>query len=357
MAVTAPLEIKAKADCRWDLVSLGEVMLRLDPGEGRIATTRHFQVWEGGGEYNVARALKRCFGLDTAIVTALADNPVGRLVQDLIHQGGVDPSHLRWVPYDGIGRSVRNGLNFLERGFGLRGALGCSDRGHTAVSQLKPGDVDWERIFGHEGARWFHTGGVFCGLSATTPAVAREAMRVARRHGTVVSYDLNYRDSLWQAAGGKARAHEVNRELAPMVDVLFGGMSALGIEARGDRADVRPMIERAATEFPNLKVIASALRTTHSATINDWGALCHAGGEFHQAATRERVEVLDRVGAGDAFAAGLIYGLLADKGARYGVECGAALGALTMTTPGDTTMATLAEVEALMQGAGAGVAR
>lgn len=357
MAKREGLAIKPKAACRWDLVSLGEVMLRLDPGEGRVATARTFQAWEGGGEYNVARALKRCFGLDTAIVTALADNPVGRLVQDLMYQGGVDQSHVRWVEYDGIGRTVRNGLNFLERGFGVRGALGCSDRGHTAVSQLQPGDVDWDELFGGEGARWFHTGGIFCGLSATTPQVAREAIQAARRHGTIVSYDLNYRESLWQAAGGMARAQAVNRELAPLVDVLLGGTDALGIEADGDAGDVRRALERAVQEFPNLEVVATTLRTASTATVTGWGALCYAGGAFHGARTRERLEVLDRVGSGDAFAAGLIYGFLANRGAQYGVDCGAALGALTMTTPGDSAMATLAEVEALMQGGSAGRTR
>src|SRR5438132_431619 len=216
------LSIKPKDDCRWDLVSLGEVMLRLDPGDGRVATTRNFQVWEGGGEYNVARGLKRCFGLDTAVVTALADNSVGRLVQDLIYQGGVDQSHVRWVAYDGIGRTVRNGLNFTERGFGVRGAVGCSDRGHTAVSQLKPGDIDWEKIFGEEGARWVHTGGIFCALSESTPAVAREAMQAARAAGTIVSYDLNYRESLWKGIGGPERARELNHEVAPLIDVRLG---------------------------------------------------------------------------------------------------------------------------------------
>src|SRR5690349_13986475 len=214
--------VKAKTYCRWDIVSLGEVMLRLDPGEGRISTTRTFQVWEGGGEYNVARGLKRCFGMDSAIVTALVDNPVGRLVQDLIYQGGVDQSHLRWVKDDGVGREARNGLNFAERGFGLRAALGCSDRGHTAISQLRPGDIDWEEIFGQEGARWFHTGGIFCALSETTPLVAREAIEAARRTGTIISYDLNYRESLWKSIGGQTKAVAVNRELAPLVDVMIG---------------------------------------------------------------------------------------------------------------------------------------
>src|SRR5579862_3131175 len=197
------LVIRKKEECKWDLVSLGEVMLRLDPGDVRVATTRQFQVWEGGGEYNVARGLRRCFGLKTAVVTALADNPVGRLVEDMMLQGGVDQSHVKWVKYDGVGRTVRNGLNFTERGFGVRAALGCSDRGHTAISQSKPGDFDWEKLFGQEGARWFHCGGIFAALSETTPEVAREAMEAARRFGVVVSYDLNYRDSLWKSIGGQ----------------------------------------------------------------------------------------------------------------------------------------------------------
>src|SRR6476659_10164428 len=363
------LVAKEKAGCRWDMVSLGEVMLRLDPGEGRVATTRHFQVWEGGGEYNVARGLKRCFGMDAAIVTALTDNAVGRLVQDLIYQGGVDQSHLKWVKFDGVGRTVRNGLNFTERGFGVRAAAGCSDRGHTAVSQLKPGDIDWEHIFGAEGARWFHTGGIFCALSETTPAVAREAMEVARKHGTIISYDLNYRESLWKSIGGQAKAVAVNRELAPLVDVMIGNeedfTAALGFEVEGldehhSKLDVRNferMIERAVREFPNFKVVATTLRNAKTATINDWGAVCYSAGEFYQAMTRENLEIFDRVGGGDSFSSGLIYGFLSGKETQYAVECGAAHGALAMTTPGDTSMATLAEVERVMKGGTARVAR
>ena len=363
------LKIRPQSECRWDLVSLGEVMLRLDPGDARIHTARSFRVWEGGGEYNVARGLRRCFGLRTAIVTALADNPVGRLVEDLIFQGGVDQSHVLWRKYDGVGRAVRNGLNFTERGFGVRAALGCSDRGHTAVSQLRPGDVDWEQIFGAEGARWFHTGGIFCALSETTPAVAREAMQAARRHGTIVSYDLNYRDSLWRSIGGQARAREMNRELAPLVDVMLGNeedfTAALGFEVEGldehhsklDAANFRRMIERATEEFPNFKVVATTLRHAKTATVNDWGAVCYHGGELYQAPTRESLEIFDRVGGGDSFASGLIYGFLTERDAQYAVECGAAHGALAMTTPGDTTMATLQEVERVMRGGTTRVAR
>ena len=356
------LTIKSKNDCRWDLVSLGEVMLRLDPGDGRVHTARTFQVWEGGGEYNVARGLRRCFGMDAAVVTALADNPVGRLVQDLIYQGGVDQSHLKWVKYDGVGRSVRNGLNFTERGFGVRAALGCSDRGHTAVSQLKPGDIDWEKIFGGEGARWFHTGGIFCALSETTPQVAREAIAAAKKHGTIVSYDLNYRDSLWKSIGGPARARDVNRELAPLIDVMLGNeedfTAALGFEVEGldkhhsklDPGNFKKMIERAIREFPNFKVVATTLRNAKTAPINDWGAVCFCDDRLYQAPPRENLEIFDRVGGGDSFASGLIYGFLTDKGPQWAVECGAAHGALAMTTPGDTTMATLAQVEKVMKG-------
>jgi 2-dehydro-3-deoxygluconokinase len=341
MAAAAGLALKPAAACRWDLVALGEVMLRLDPGDGRIATARSFQAWEGGGEYNVARNLAHCFGLRTAIVTALVDNPVGRLVEDLVRQGGVDRSHLRWVPFDGTGRAARNGMYFAERGFGARAGLACSDRGHTAVAQLRPGEIDWEQVFAREGARWFHTGGVFCGLSATTPQVAREAMVAARRHGTVVSYDLNYRESLWRAAGGKAAADAVNREMAPLADVLFGA---------------GPELERVAREFTNLKVVATTLWSERRAGACEWSVACWADGAVHRTAARE-VAVLDRIGAGDAFAAGLIHGLLDGKEPQCALDCGGALGAHTMTTPGDAATATPAEVEALMQGAAGRAAR
>ncbi len=363
------LKIKDKQQCQWDLVSLGEVMLRLDPGDSRIATTRQFRAWEGGGEYNVARGLKRCFRMDTAIVTALADNPVGRLIEDLMLQGGVDQSHVRWIAFDGVGRTVRNGLNFTERGFGVRAALGCSDRGHTAASQLQPGDIDWETIFAKEGVRWFHTGGIFCALSESTPLVAREAMSAAKRSGAIVSYDLNYRPSLWKAIGGKAKAQEVNRMLAPLVDVMLGNeedfTAALGFKvaeldeshSRLDAASFRKMIGKVVEQFPNLTVVAITLRNAKTATVNDWGAICYHGGQFHEAHTRENLEVYDRVGGGDSFASGLIYGFLAGSDPQWAVDCGAAHGALAMTTPGDTSMATLEEVLQVMKAHSARIAR
>lgn len=362
------LEIKAREGRRWDLASLGEVMLRFDPGEKRIWTTRCFEVYEGGGEYNVARALKRCFGLETAQVTALVDNPVGRLVQDLMFQSGVDQSLVRWVADDGVGRAARNGLNFVERGFGVRAGLGCSDRGHTAVSQLKRGDIDWDEVFGNYGARWFHTGGIFCALSPSTPEVARAAMESARRHGAIVSYDLNYRESLWRGIGGKKRAQEVNRSLAPLVDVMLGNeedfSAALGFEVAGtdaslaefETASFKKMIETVVKEFP-FSVVATTLRKARTATRNDWGAICYCNGSFYEARHRENLEILDRVGGGDSFASGLIYGFLSGQGPQWAVDCGAAHGALAMTTPGDTSMATLREVLQVMKGATGRIAR
>ena len=364
-----PLTIKPKSECRWDLVSLGEVMLRLDPYDSRISTTRTFRVWEGGGEYNVARGLHRCFGMQTAIVTALADNPIGRLIQDLVYQGGVDQSHVKWFPYDGVGRTVRNGLNFTERGFGVRGAVGCSDRGHTAVSQLRAGDIDWNMIFARERARWFHTGGIFAALSETTPQVAKEGLSAAQANGAIVSYDLNYRESLWKAIGGKKRATEVNRELVKLVDVLIGNeedfTAALGFDIEGmdenlSKLDVehfRSMIERVVAEFPHLKAVATTLRNAKTATFNDWGAVCFYEGKLYRSSTRDNLEIYDRIGGGDSFASGLIYGFLTGRDPQWAVECGAAHGALAMTTPGDTTMASLSEVEKLMKGGSARVAR
>ena len=363
------LSLKPEGAARWDCVSLGEIMLRLDPGEGRVHTARQFTAWEGGGEYNVARGLRRCFGLKTAVVTAFADNPVGRLLEDFVLQGGVDTSLIRWVKYDGIGRSVRNGLNFTERGFGARAAVGCSDRGNTAASQLKPGDVDWEAIFGTaNGARWFHTGGIFAGLSESTARVAAEAAQVAKKHGTIVSYDLNYRESLWKSIGGKAKAQEVNRALVASTDVLIGNeedfSATLGVELEGVSEGFRDlpiagyekMLREVMRAYPNLKLVATTLRTARSATQNDWGALLLHEGDL-KVAPQQAIEVLDRVGGGDSFASGLIYGLLSGKPAQWALECGVAHGALAMTTPGDTSMATAAEVERVMKGDAARIAR
>lgn len=363
------MKIKPADACEFDLLALGEVMLRLDPGEGRVRTARCFRAWEGGGEYNVARGLRRCFGMRTGVVTAFAENDVGRLIEDFILQGGVDTSLIRWVPYDGLGRTVRNGLNFTERGFGIRGAVGVPDRGLTAASQIKPGEIDWEDVFGRRGVRWFHTGGIYAALSETSAAVVEEAVTAAQKHGTIVSYDLNYRPSLWKSIGGHAKAQEVNRRIARYVDVMIGNeedfTACLGFEVEGVDENIsaievdkfKKMISRAVKEFPNFKATATTLRTVKTATVNDWGAICWKGGEFFEATYRENLEILDRVGGGDSFASGLIYGLLSTGDPQKAVEYGAAHGALAMTTPGDTSMANLAEVEKIMSGGGARVVR
>jgi 2-dehydro-3-deoxygluconokinase len=363
------LELRNPDECRYDLISLGEVMLCLDPGDVRIRTARSFTAWEGGGEYNVARGLRRCFGMRTAIVSALADNDIGRLVEDFMLQGGVDLSFVQWKDYDGIGRRVRNGLNFTERGFGVRGALGVSDRGHTAASQLRAGDIDWDHIFGDLGARWFHTGGIFAALSETTPGVVEEAVAAAKRHGTIVSYDLNYRPSLWKDVGGQQRAQEVNRGLAKYIDVMIGNeedfSAALGFEVPDTAADLsqlevanfKTMIGEVTGAFPNFAVIATTLRTVRTASANDWGAIAWADGQFYEATHRPNLDIYDRVGGGDSFASGLVYGLLTFGDVQKAVEYGAAHGALAMTTPGDTSMASLKEVEALVRGASARVVR
>jgi len=364
----ATLNIKPAGSCEFDLVALGEVMLRLDPGEERIRCARWFRVWEGGGEYNVARGLRRCFGMRTAVCTAFAENDVGRLLEDLILQGGVDTRFIKWVPFDGVGRTVRNGLNFTERGFGVRAALGVSDRGNSAASQLKPGDFDWDYIFGKLGARWFHTGGIFAALSDTTPKLAIEAVQKAKQYGTVVSYDLNYRPSLWKSIGGQKRAQEVNREIAKYVDVMIGNeedfTACLGFKVEVDEnlleLDVsafKKMIETAVREYPNFNVVATTLRAAKTATRNDWAAICWMNGQFYESRKYPDLEILDRVGGGDSFASGLIYGLMTTGNPQLAVDYGAAHGALAMTTPGDTSMASKDEVEKLMKGASARVQR
>jgi 2-dehydro-3-deoxygluconokinase len=363
------IELRPENECKYDILSLGEIMIRLDPGFERIHTTRSFKVWEGGGEYNVARGLKRCFGKRAAVVSAIPDCPVGRLLEDLMFQGGVNLEYVKWVPFDGIGREVRVGLNFTEKGYGVRAAKGCSDRGHSAASQLKKGDIDWEKIFGTDGVRWFHTGGIFASLSDTTTDVVIEAVQAAKKYGTIVSYDLNYRPSLWKSIGGKEKAQEVNHKIAPHIDVMMGNeedfTACLGFEVPGmdehisklDPTNFGKMIEQAVKRYSNFQVVATTLRNAKTACINDWGAVIYTEGKLYQATLREDLEIYDRVGGGDSFASGLIYGLMESKSPQDAVNYGAAHGALAMTTPGDTTTASLAEVEKVMAGGTARVDR
>ena len=339
------LNLRPAEECTFDAVSLGEVMLRLDPGEGRIRTARSFRAWEGGGEYNVIRGLHKCFGMRTAVITSFADNEVGLLMKDFIEQGGVDTSLICWKKTDGIGRLCRNGLNFTERGFGIRGAKGCL------------------------GVRWLHTGGIYAALSEQACETVIAACKAAKKYGTIVSYDLNYRPSMWEAIGGLAKAQEVNKEVAKYVDVMIGNeedfTACLGFEIEGNDENLKTlnldgykkMINEAAATYPNFKAVATTLRQVKTATVNDWSAICWADGEIYKAAQYDGLEIMDRVGGGDSFASGLVYGLMTFEDAEKAVNYGAAHGALAMTTPGDTTMASLKEVEGIVGGAGARVQR
>lgn len=340
-----------------DCLALGEVMLRFDPGPTRIAEAESFKVWEGGGEYNVARGLSRCFGRRTAVVTALVDNPIGQLVKNRIAAGGVNTSLIRWLPDDGIGEARRNGVYFLERGFGLRPALGVSDRGHSAISQLRPGDINWNQIFSERQIRWFHTGGIMAGLSPLSPAVIIEAITAARQYGATVSYDLNYRSSLWQRFGGKPKAEEVNRSILPHVDVLFGVEGLSSVPANLDPEPFRLAMDKTAGEYPNLTTIATTMRVVRTASCNQWSGLLRYQDTFYQGPRFPSLDILDRVGGGDAFAAGVIHGLLDGLNPQKSIDYGVVHGALTMTTPGDNSMCTLAELDRFLESRDAGVVR
>ena len=363
------IKIKPKSECMWDAAALGEIMIRFDPGDMRIRTARSFKVSEGGGEYNVVRGLKKCFGMDTIVITGIVENDVGYLLLDLINQGAVDTRYIKWFPFDGTGRDCRVGLNFTERGFGIRGALGVSDRANSAASKLKAGDIDFDKIFNQDGTRWFHTGGIFAALSEKAPEIIIEAAKAAKKAGTIISYDLNYRASLWKAVGGQKRAVEVNREIARYVDVMIGneedftaslGFTIEGVDknlSRLDPENFKKMISSCIKEYPNFKAVATTLRSVKTATINDWGAVLYYDGSYYTSKTIRDLEIYDRIGGGDSFASGLIYGFLTEKPPQKIVEFGAAHGAFAMTTPGDTTMASLKEVEKIVEGGSARVVR
>lgn len=364
------MKIKEKSTCQYDLVSLGEVMLRMDPGDGRIRTTRHFNVWEGGGEYNVARAFNKCFNQRSAIVTSFVKNEVGKLVEDLILQGGVDTRLIKWKDFDGLGRIARNGIYFLEKGFGVRGAVGCSDRGNTAISQLKPGDIDWDYIFGELGVRWFHTGGIYAGLSDYAPKVILEAMQSAKKNNTIISYDLNYRASLWESFGGQIAAQKINKKIANYVDVMIGneedftaclGFKVKGVDQKLNSLPIegfKSMVEEVGSRYNNLKAIGTTLRSVKTAGINDWGAIGWNVDEgFAESKSMLNLDIYDRVGGGDGFASGFIYGLMENLKLETSVNYGASHGALAMTTPGDTSMVSFDEVRRLVENPNARVIR
>lgn len=353
---------------RWAAMALGEVMLRFDPGEGRVRNARQFQVWEGGGEYNVARGLSSTFGHSTAVLTALPRNELGLLAQQLIQAGGVDASQIIWRGYDGIGRNTRMGLNFTERGFGVRAPLGVSDRAYSAASQLQADEYDWDTLFGVLGVRWLHTGGIFAALSEHSAQTAIAAVRAARRHGVAVSYDLNYRASLWNSHPDPDAARQANCAIAAECDLLIGdeysfaaclGMDLADLGRRETPMDVGPADAaalRALERFPNLQAVAFTLRDAGNAARNGWaGALRNREALFVSAA--REVDLLDRVGGGDAFVAGVVHALLEGLGEQAAVELGAAHGALAMTTPGDAACASREEVEAVARGDAAAARR
>ena len=363
------LVIKKPELCEFDILSLGEIMVRFDPNSHRIRFSKNFDVYEGGAEYNVARGLRSCFKKRSAIVTCLADNELGRLIENLVHFGGVNSSLIKWYPYDGIGKSCRNGLNFTERGFGIRGALSFSDRSNTAISKLKPGQINWDEIFGKRGVRWFHTGGVFAALSEAAPEVINEALIFAKKYGTITSFDLNYRESLWKSFGGISKCQEINRKLVESCDVIFGNeedfKKCLGLEVKGadenlnnlPKEGYKSMLTEAKKQFSNLKLIASTLRNVKTASINDWSALCLYQNKLYESQKMNNLAILDRVGGGDSFASGLIYGFLESFDPLKSLNYGLAHGALAMTIPGDTSFVQIDEVKNLVEGGSARIRR
>lgn len=354
---------------KYDLVSLGEVMLRFDPGEGRVRNARSFSVWEGGGEYNVARAFSKCFKKRTAIATALCDNDIGRLIEDLIMQGGVDTSFVLWRDFDKIGKSCRNGLNFVERGFGLRGAKGTSDRGNTAVSQVKKGDFDWDAIFSR-GVKIFHTGGIFCALSESAAEAALEAVEKAKEYGAVVSFDFNFRPSLWACLENADAVKKTIEKILSHVDIVFGNEfdfcnvlnfqpeEGANLDEHDDERYLRFM-KKVSERYENISLVATTVRQVHSASCNSLRAVCFEKGRAELVKTDllERLDVLDRIGSGDSFASGLLFSLLHGDESEKALSFALANAALAMTTPGDTAASSVEEVENIVNKKSAKVVR
>lgn len=359
------IELKSSSECELDLISLGECMIRLSPpGHQRIELTPHFEAWAGGGEYNVAYALSR-FGLRTGWVSKLVDNSLGRFIRNHALGSGMDISEVFWEPYDGVGRKARIGLNFTEVGTGVRPSVTLYDRGYSAVSQMKPGEVDWKRIFNGRGVRWFHLGGIFTALSDGCAEVAKEAMKAAHEAGTVISYDLNFRSKLWTSE----KAIRVTKGLIPYVTVLFGNeedfQKVMGFEVKGadERLQKLPvegykqMVEQVVSTYPHIRIVGTTLREVVSGLLNNWSAILYCDGDFQESTRYENLEIEDRVGGGDGFCSGMIYGLLNDLGIQECVEMGAAHGALLQSTRGDTNMVTLDEVKHVMKGGTARIKR
>lgn len=360
-----PLKIKAAAGCELDLVSLGECMVRLSPpGYGRIEFAHTMDVHVGGGEYNVAYAAVR-LGLRCGWVGGLVDNPVGRLVLNHARAGGLDTRQAVTLPFDGVGREARIGLNFTEVGIGPRPSVTMYDRGHSATCKLKPGDVDWATLFQKRKVRWFHTGGVFASLSPSTRRVVLEAVKAAAESGAFVSYDLNYRASLWSIE----EAIAATKPLLPHIHGFIGnigqfqivlGKPVEGFDLATDRVEpgvFEGVVKRVTSQRPNVKFIATTLRQVVTSNVNHFSAMMWCDGKTYQGMEFKNLEIEDRIGGGDGFAAGLAYGLLTGADPQAALNLGVACGALLHTTPGDTSQVTLAEVQHAVKGGSAKIVR
>jgi 2-dehydro-3-deoxygluconokinase len=360
-----PLKAKSVPDTQLDVLSLGECMVRLSPpGHQRIELTASFEVYAGGGEYNVAYALAR-YGMRTGWVSRLVDNPLGHFIRNHARVSGMDISEVVWAPYDGSGRADRIGLNFTEVGMGVRASVSLYDRGHTAQAHMKPGDVDWKRVFHQRGVRWFHTGGILSALSDSCADVALESMKAAHDAGTIVSYDLNFRSKLWSSK----KAIEVTKKLLPYIDVLIGNeedfQKVLGFEVEGTDENLKSlpvegykkMVEKVVKTYPHIQAVGTTLREVVSGLVNNWSAIMYYDGRFYESRKYMNLEIEDRVGGGDGFCSGFIYGLLHDIPPQECVEMGAAHGALLQTTRGDTSMVTMEELKHVMSGGSARIKR
>jgi 2-dehydro-3-deoxygluconokinase len=359
------LTIKPQEKVEFDVLTLGECMIRLSPpGHQRIELTPAFEAYAGGGEYNVSYALAR-YGLRTGWISRLVDNPLGHFIRNHARASGMDISEVVWVPYDGSGRADRIGLNFTEVGMGVRPSVSLYDRGHSAVAHMKPGDVDWTRVFSRRGARWFHTGGIFTALSDSCAEVAHTAMKAAREAGAVVSYDLNFRSKLWSSD----RAREMTKKLVPFIDVLIGNeedfQKVLGFTVEGTDENLsslpvdgyKRMVERVVKTYPHIRVVGTTLREVVSGLVNNWSAIVYSDGRFFESRRYANLEIEDRVGGGDGFCSGFVYGMLHSLSPQECVDMGAAHGALLQSTRGDTSMVTMDEIRHVMGGGSARIKR
>jgi 2-dehydro-3-deoxygluconokinase len=346
------LKIRPASQCKYDLVSLGECMIRLSPpAYGRIEFAPTLEVWVGGGEYNVSYALAR-LGLRTGWVGGLNSSPMGAIIRNHGRAVGMDMSLAVERKWDGVGKKDRIGLNFSEVGTSKRGSTTLYDRGHSATAGIKPGEVNWKKLFQEDGVRWFHTGGIFSALSDSTRQVVAEAVKAAHDAGTIVSYDLNFRSKLWKSE----EAIATTKPLIPHIDALIGNEEdfekVLGYHAEGvdveknemDTAAFKAMVTRVVNDFPNVKVVGTTLRGVKTALVNDWSAILYTEGKFYDGQQYKDLEIEDRVGGGDGFASGFAYGFLAGKSPQECVDLGVAHGALLMSTRGDTSQITLEEL-------------